>query len=460
MKANSPRYQGCNVLSTTAEGRRLWQFGISKDKPTPAGDLSLAPGKPLPQGAVARGWRSLVQPKLNIAWLPAEHVFLRAVQLPAANAEEIPGMVEFQLEKLSPMPPAQAVWTVEAVPDADGSGQTAIVAIVSRSAVEEVLGGLEKSGYVADRLELPLLRELRAAKPDGDGLWIFVEPAEGGHNALVGWNIAGTWREVGLLRLASGPAGGALLVELLTQHAWAGELAGWLTTLPEVRLVAAPEAVADLESALAAWSGRPVRTQPRLPLPELAVLGAQHHLRPTTVSLVPADLVQRRRDQFIDGLWIKGLGALGVAYLLAVFCYMIALKVQEYRLDAVRDDANRLALGYTNTLQLKAQVAVLQDQMSLRYAALDAWRAAIENLPEGLTLGQLDFSRGRTLDLQGTVATDKTADVTKFNSDLKKVEVDGRPLFSKVDAAQITTQPGVASARWTFKAELKRTETP
>ena len=149
-----------------------------------------------------------------------------------------------------------------------------------------------------------------------------------------------------------------------------------------------------------------------------------------------------------------------MAYLLAVFCYMIALKVQEYRLDGVRDDANRLALGYTNTLQLKAQVSVLQDQMSLRYAALDAWRAAIENLPEGLTLGQLDFSRGRTLDLQGTVATDKTADVTKFNSDLKKVEVDGRPLFSKVDAAQITTQPGVPSARWTFKAELKRTETP
>ena len=41
-----------------------------------------------------------------------------------------------------------------------------------------------------------------------------------------------------------------------------------------------------------------------------------------------------------------------------------------------------------------------------------------------------------------------------------RTEVDGRPLFSKVDAAQITTQPGVASARWTFKAELKRTETP
>jgi hypothetical protein len=192
----------------------------------------------------------------------------------------------------------------------------------------------------------------------------------------------------------------------------------------------------------------------------LAELGARFQLRPAAVSLVPADVVQKRRDQFIDGLWMKGLGALGMAYLFFVFCYMVALKIQEYRLDNVRDEANAMARSYTNSLQLKAQVAVLQDQMSLRYAALDAWRAAIENLPATLTLGQLDFARGRTLDLSGTVASESTADVTKFNSDLKKVEVGGQPLFAKVDAAQITSQPGAASARWSFKAELKRTETP
>ena len=418
------------------------------------------PGQPLPKGAVAKDWRSLVQPKLNLAWLPAEHVFLRAVQLPAANAQELPGMVEFQLEKLSPMPPAQVVWTVEAIAQPDAQQQTALVAIVARNVVEEFLGQLEKGGYVADRLELPLLRELRAARPEGDGVWVFVEPAASGHSALVGWFIDGIWREVGLLRLTAGAAGAALLTDLLTQHAWAGELAGWLKTLPEVRLVASPEAAAELEGALRDWSSRAVHTQPRRPLPELAELGAQFHLQPATVSLVPADLIQRRRDQFIDGLWLKGLGTLGVAYLLFVFCYMAALKVQEYRLDTARDEANRLALSYTNALQLKAQVAVLQDQMSLRYAALDAWRAAVENLPEGLTFGQLDFARGRTLDLSGTVAGEHTADVTKFNSDLKKAQVNGQPLFTKVDAAQITSQPGVAAARWTFKAELKRTDTP
>lgn len=458
MSAKSPRYQGCNVLAVSADGRRLWQFAVSKEKAVPAGDLTVEAGKPLPKAAVARDWRQLVKPKLNLAWLPLEHVFIRAVQLPAASAAELPGMVEFQLERLSPLPPAQVVWTVEAVPHAEGTQQTALVVIASRTAVEEYLGLLEQGGYIADQLELPLLRELKALRPDGDGLWILVEPSSAGSNLLVGWFVGGVWQEVGLLRLTSGGAGAAQLIELLTQNAWGGELNGWLKTLPEVHLVASPEAAAELEGLLRDWSGRPVATQPRRPLAELAELGAQHHLAPAASSLVPPDVSKRRRDQFIDALWMKGLGAAGMAYLAFVFLYMIALKVQEYRFDNTRDEANAMAQSYTNTLQLKAQVAVLQDQVGLRFMALDSWRAAVENLPETVTLSQLDFARGRTLELAGTVADESKNDVTKFNSDLKKVEVNGQPLFSKVDAATITTQPGAPVARWSFKAELKRTE--
>ncbi len=458
MSAKAPRYQGCNVLAVTPEGRRLWQFTVGKDKVTPAGDLVLEAGKSLPKPAVARDWRHLVQPKLNLAWLPSEHVFIRAVQLPAANPAELPGMVEFQLEKLSPLPPAQVVWTVEAIPHADGMQQTALVIIASRTAVEEYLGQLEQGGYVADQLEVPLVRELRTLRPAGDGLWVLVEASTTGQNVLVGWFLNGVWQEVGLLRLTTGEPGAAQLIELLTQNAWAGELAGWLKALPEIHLLAQPEAAAELEAPLREWSGRPVLTEPRRPLPELAELGALHHLPLAVTSLVPPDLAKRRRDQFVDGLWMKGLGTVGVAYLMFVFFYMITLKVQEYRFDNRRDEANAMAQSYTNALQLKAQVAVLQDRVGLRFAALDSWRAAVENLPETLTLSQLDFVRGRTLELTGTVANESTGDVTKYDSDLKKVEVNGQPLFAKVGAATVTAQPGAAISRWSFKADLKRTE--
>lgn len=458
MKSKSPNYQGCNLLAVSAQGRRLWQFSVGKDKLTPAGDLQVEPGKPLPQGAVARDWRSLIQSKLNLAWLPLDHVFIRAVQLPAANAEELPGMVEFQLEKLSPLPPAQVVWTVESIPHADGRQQTGLVIIAARSEVEKFLGELEQGGYLADRLELPLVRELRALRPAGDGLWIILEASASGCFALVGWYVDNVWQEVGLLRLVAGPTGSAQLTELLTQNAWAGELAGWLKTMPEIQLVTSPDTAADLEAPLREWSDRSVTVIPRRQLPEVAELGAKFQLQPSATSLVPADITKQRRDKFIDTLWIKGLGTAGLAYLAFVFCYMIALKIQEYRLDNVRGEANGMAQTYTNVLQLKAQVTVLQDQVGLRYAALDAWRSAVERLPEALTMSQLDFSHGRTLELNGSVPNENTADVTKFNSELKKVEVNGQPLFASVEAAQIISQPGATSSRWSFKAELKRKE--
>ena len=105
-------------------------------------------------------------------------------------------------------------------------------------------------------------------------------------------------------------------------------------------------------------------------------------------------------------------------------------------------------------------VGVLQEQVALRFAALDAWRAAVELLPAAATLAQLDLQKGRTLQLMGTVPPDSTAEITKFNSDLKKSQVAGQPLFANVKAAQFTTRPGAAITTWSFEAELRRSETP
>ena len=54
--------------------------------------------------------------KMNIASLPPEKVFLRAVDLPACEPEELLPMLEFQVEELSPLPMTQAVWSAEPVP--------------------------------------------------------------------------------------------------------------------------------------------------------------------------------------------------------------------------------------------------------------------------------------------------------------------------------------------------------
>src|SRR4029079_11532778 len=87
--------------------------------------------------AAGKDFRSLFQRKLNVAWLPPENVFLRVIQLPHSEFNETLAMVELQLEKLSPFPVAQIVWTIQVLPHTGGNMQTVVVVIVARNVVEE-----------------------------------------------------------------------------------------------------------------------------------------------------------------------------------------------------------------------------------------------------------------------------------------------------------------------------------
>src|ERR1039457_7290624 len=106
------RWNSCNVLQVAPDANRLWQFGakggnfvLDREQKVPGGGL-------LPSRLVAKSWSSLWQPKLNVAWLPPENVFLRVIELPKSSFEETQAMVELQLENLSPLPVAQIVWTL------------------------------------------------------------------------------------------------------------------------------------------------------------------------------------------------------------------------------------------------------------------------------------------------------------------------------------------------------------
>jgi hypothetical protein len=448
--------QGCNLLSVSNGARRLFQFQVSKGRPVPSGDSVIAEGKPLPPNVVSRDWRVLLKPRLDLAWLPLDTVFVRAVPLPSCEPAELPGMIEFQIEKISPMPPAQVVWTVESIPFSDGTGQTAVVTVAARSAVDVFLGDLEKSGYTVDVLANPLLRELFASASPAEGLVLLVDSTGALPSVLAAWWTGGVLREVGLLRLPSENPAPALVTQL-NGMAWSGEVAGWLPSLPPVRLIASPGDADRLLGALREWSGKDPDRVDRLPAQELATRTAAHVLQSVAPGMVPEDVRIRQHRQFVDALWLKGLSALAMTYLAGVFVYLAILTFQKSRLDTLRDETRGMALQYTNTLQLKARVRVLQEQVALRFAALDCWNSVAERLPETLTLTQLDFKNGRTLVLDGSTNDENRADVTRFNSELRAVVIDGKPLFAEVKPA--TTQLRGAQLTWRFEAELRREDT-
>ena len=256
------RWLSCNILQLAPDASRLWQFdakggGFALDR-----EHRVAIDQLLPFRLVAKSWSSLWQPRLNVAWLPPENVFLRVVELPRSSFDETFAMVELQLEKLSPMPVAQIVWTIHVLSRPGGSPrrseagaeaatgeeakaedlQTVVVVMAERGAVEEFLGKLEGRGYLADRLEVPMLDQLEATPATEDGsshrgeaaaeAWIYPVVLAGQSAALVAWWCGGTLRNLSFVVLP--PAGDRAknLKAQLAQLVWAGELEGWLPASP------------------------------------------------------------------------------------------------------------------------------------------------------------------------------------------------------------------------------------
>ncbi|HOW64264.1 MAG TPA: hypothetical protein P5186_17280 [Candidatus Paceibacterota bacterium] len=468
----------CNILRLSENARDLWQFNLTGANENLAAENQSLASTPLPAALVAKTWRSLWQRKLNVAWLPADQVYLRVVQLPACDPNELQSMVELQLEKLSPIPVAQVVWSLEVVPTATRpaappptpetgsdtapatppSMQTVIVVIVARNLVEAFLGQLENQGYQADRIEFPALHQLLTLPVEADSIWIYPKIVEGKNTFLAAWWTRGVLQYIALLTLPSDPRWSACLTDHLSQMAWSGEAEGWLGSKLECHLVADPETAAVWEPVLNEWLGEAPRVMPPLPARDLASLSARRLMkRESRVNLMPGEYTARYRQQYTDRLWMRGLGAVVVLYLIGVLVYLGALEVLKYQYNRVQKHVKALTPDYQKVLQLRAKVQVYQLRQDLKYTALDCWRVVSELLPEELTLESLSFQRGKLV-VSGMVPADQVTKVNEFNQAMIGATSEGRRVFSKVGSPNSQTGAGGQTYSWNFSCDLPVTE--
>lgn len=453
------RWNQCNVFAGGAEAARLWQFDAKGAGFKPGRELTLREADPIPM-FVQKTWSALWQPKLNIACLPPDRVFLRVAQFPQAEFDETLAMVELQMEKLSPMPVGQVVWTLHRRAHPDGKQQTVVLVIAARDTVEEFLGRLETRGYLADRLELPALDQLLRPETGGDGAWIYPELMGGVETAAVAWWSDGVLRSVDLLAVPPGADRAPALREQLSQMAWAGEMDGWLAGRPDWRLVADGAAAAQWQAALRDALGVLPKVVPPLPPAELAGrVAARAAAAEPGAALLPAEYATRYQQRFVDRLWMRGVGAAVALYLIGVAAYFAAAGVAGWQTRAVETQVRQLSQSYTNALQLRGRYNVLKDRQELKFAALDCWKAVAEHFPEGLTLESFTFRDGRQIVLNGTAPGDAMDRVIDFHDTLKHAKAGGQPLFNPARGEPPTRRaaPGNLIA-WNFSLELRRAE--
>ena len=462
------RWNTCNLLHIAPDAKRLWQFDAKGGGFVLAREQRVPHTETLPAKGVAKNWASLWQPKLNVAWLPPESVFLRVVELPASNFEETLSMVELQLEKISPFPVTQIVWTLhvfdthtappkgEAAPE---NLQTVVVVIAERRVVEEFLGKLERDGFLADRLETPMLDQLAAFAAKEDGAWLFPFSLGEQSAALVAWRFDGVLRNLSFITL---PAAGERAKELkdqLAHIAWAGEIEGWLTATPKWHLVADTVNAAEWENLLHAGLGEPVTViTPPAPA-ELAARTATRAAAAGQSSLLPAEFTAQYHQQFVDRLWLRGLFYAGAAYAVVLVIYFCAVAFLGFQTGKVERQVADLSGSYTNALQLQARYNVLKERSQLKYAALDCWQTVAAALPKDLNIQRFSFTEGKKLSLSGTCAQDQInliTDPNAFYDSVRKAKLDDQPMF---DAQPGTSDQLVYHVQgnqtvWNFSLEL------
>jgi hypothetical protein len=452
-------WHSANVLQTNAGGRRLWHLLAGNDRFVVQDETTLLLNEPCPPLEVGKDWQTLFRKKLNIAWLPADKVFFRSVQLPSSDPAELAAMVELQLEKISPLPVTHAVWSIYLLPraiDKPEALQTVIVIIAARSMIEEYLGQLATEGFLPDRVEAPGLEQFLAAKISGDGVWIFAGAP--GEPALVVWSYGETIQNMTLVTLPAGPERGPLLKTQLEQVAWTGELDGWLPGPPKVHLLAA-QADSEFWSSIFKDWGEQTQIVPPASPKELAALSAQRCAvaASTSTSLLPPEFAARYQQQFVDRLWMRGLVSVAALYIMGVLFYFGMLYVFQLKDDKVKRDLAGMGPSYTNSLRDVEQIKILKDRQTLKYAALDCWKSVAENLPDSMTVETMYFQSGR-LELQGSYASDDVEQVETFNEALRTATDPNRHESLFTDVSAPTTRRIGDHGAWSFNCTIKENE--
>jgi hypothetical protein len=205
---------------------------------------------------------------------------------------------------------------------------------------------------------------------------------------------------------------------------------------------------------------QPVEVIAPVPTAGLAALTAARAAQAgPQANLLPAEFSTRYHQQFVDRLWMRGLGAVVALYLVGVVVYFARLQWELYRTNAVVQQVAELGPTYTNSIQLRDRFKILKDRAELKYAALDCWKTVAELLPDGVTLDGYNFSDGKKLTLSGSAPADQIKRLLDFDADIRKAAVNGQPLFDPNAGDHVTYRSGPGGAvSWSCVLELKRSE--
>lgn len=455
MAQSSKTYSSCNITTKKSGATWLHSF-IAKGKSFQlVRSLSANEEEAFPKVKYDKTWRDTFQTNLNIGLLPASEVFFRILELPTNDTSEITEMLELQLEQVSPLPPAQIFWTYEVIGSSSNAtakqSTTVLVIIAEQKIVYNFIGDLQSRNFYTDRISVENIHQVTSAPQESDIIRLISSDSTDDHECLIQWWIEGELKGISQVSSDSEEQLISQVTQDIRQTFWSGQMEGWIDSLPPVEVQCKVENQSIWNELKTSLELESLRFSEGITPEESLIQSATHFGRGTLLSdLLPEDIRKANSTRQFDSLWMSALGCAVVLYLIGLAAYFVFLNQAKAGLADVDRQIKNISVTYTNALKLDERIRITEEQLKLRYAALETWQKVVESLPAELTFKQFKFTKRETLTLVGSGPRGGNSKVDEYVDYLSATaDGDGNQIFERVERKNIQNVRNTMS--WTIE---------
>ena len=367
-------------------------------------------------------------------------LFCKRISLPTMDPAEVAQMAPLQIEKHSPLPLAEVVWSYEILAAEEGHSDVLIVFGKKENLVRCVSGFGDE--FLPDLIDVDLMLLWRGLQAQGvfkdkkfcGLLWIDVPSKmakcvlfEGGkplvieHLALEGMDATGLARAWSVLLLSAEAALGVAGIEEL-----------FLLSPADMRDAVSAELTSELRTTVT-----PIEASGALS-PSMGLARRALRNGHTQVNLLPTDYVQRQqKKQFRQQARLVGAIVLA-AYVVAILGFLGISQWRQFSMNRIDARLQELDADYAKARLLQAEVSFLIQKLDDRRSALETLRVVSESLPDQASLQLFNYRQTQGVELRGTAQSD--SDVNDLLRKLKESN-----LFDQVRSGAIKNIPGRGS---------------
>ncbi len=366
-------------------------------------DPSLSdPPSSLPAAAASIAKQLAHRPTLLV--IPASRAIQRILAVPSTDEVEIAGIVELQLETLSPFPVETLLHSFEILQKNNGSSRV-LVALTPRKAVEAAGVPFRQRGLSFSRVTLStfewwqtLFRQ-RLIPAQGRHL-VFIASPDGCEFFVTEAGIPLLMRALPRPPTQPPEAFAAEAADELSYSLTALSLEYGETPIADATLFAEPDAL-PLANALRTRLAIPLREEPTPG--RLAELAAKREAEdpPPHFDLTPTEWREEERQrQFRNRLASATIGGL-LLWTLLIAALEGWTRLQENRIARLAQELDAVRRPAQEVRDLISRVEALSRYRDTTYSALECLREISLLMPQGVELRQYKFEKGRAITLSG-----------------------------------------------------------